>query len=53
MLRDTLEGEPPNLFSALQIAPLGRGLCWCFGLNRVAWQPTIKLNHDSEEKHVD
>jgi hypothetical protein len=51
--RDTLNANRQIFCSALKIAPLRRGLFWCFGFNRLARQPNHHFNHDAEEKHVD
>jgi len=52
-LRDTLNASRQTFCSALKIAPLRRGLFWCFGFNRLARQPNHYFNHESEEKHVE
>jgi hypothetical protein len=53
MLRDTLEGEPPNLFSALRNRAAQARIMLVLRPKPDGVAPTIKLNHDSEEKHVD
>jgi hypothetical protein len=51
--RDTLNASRQTFCSALKIAPLRRGLFWCFGFNRLTRRPNCYFNHDAEEKHVD